>query len=79
MCFSSGSSAPATPAPAAPPPAPAIPAAQSAAAAEPTQQIGFARKRENKRRFGRTDGPRGRRSDEVSTSNTGDTGAGIRM
>jgi hypothetical protein len=74
MCFGS-STPPPTPAPAAAPPAPAIPATQSATAAEPSQQIGFARKRENKRRFGKTSGPSSRREDAVST----DTGAGIRM
>lgn len=68
---------------AAPPPAPAIPASQSAAAAnsnvaaEPVQQIGFARKKENKKRYGNTAGPQGRRN-ETSTS-AGDTGSGIKM
>lgn len=76
MCFGS-SSPPPTPDPAPAPPAPALPASQ---AASPSQQIGFARKAENKKRFGKTSGQRSRREEGASnTSTTGDTGAGLRM
>lgn len=82
MCFSSAAP-PATQEPAAAPPPPAIPTSQSASAAaptlgaEPVQQIGFARKKENKARFGKTSGPAGRR--DAATTTTGDTGSGIKM
>lgn len=88
MCFSSGKKAETAATPAAPPPAPAIPASQSAAAAnatqalaaEPVQQIGFARKKENRKRWGSSTGPRGRRNETTpSASVSGDTGSGIRM
>lgn len=75
MCFNSATPPP-TPDPAPPPAPPALPASQSAS---PTgsDQIGFARKEENRKRFGKTSGPQGRRSDVATT--TGDTGSGIRM
>jgi hypothetical protein len=82
MCFGGSKPAPVTPEPAAPP-APSIPMSQSASAAQaasPSQQIGFARKSENRKRYGKTSGPKTRRDDATTApATTGDTGAGIKM
>lgn len=80
MCFGASQPAPA-PEPATPP-APAIPTSQSASAAQaatPSQQIGFTRKNENRKRYGQTGGPQTRRDDTTAAVTTGDTGAGIKM
>ncbi len=84
MCFSSPPP-PATPEPAPAPPPPALPTAQAASAAlaaSPSQQIGFARKAENKKRFGKKTGPQGRRdasADNRPAPGPSDSGSGIRM
>ena len=73
MCFGGGSSTPATPTPAAPPAPPSLPAEQ--------QQIGKRRRRENRRRFGRPDGPSTRREDVTASSglNSGTSNGGIKL
>lgn len=69
MCFGGSSKAPETPTPAAAPAPPSLPAEQ--------QRIGKRRRRENRAKFGKVDGPGTRREDSTNIGlNTGSSGSG---